>query len=106
MTARMFALLNIAMADGYIAGWDGKYFYNFWRPYTAIRAAATDGIDATVADPNWEPAEITPPVPDYPSTHSVLGNAAAAVLIYFYGNHSPFSMTSTTASPSGAIRSF
>jgi hypothetical protein len=106
MTARMFALLNMALADGYIAGWDSKYFYNFWRPYTAIRAADTDGNDATVADPNWEPAEPTPPVPDYPSTHSALGSAAATVLSYFYGNHSPFSMTSTTAVPAGAIRSF
>ena len=105
-TARMFALLNMAMADGYIAGWDAKYYYNFWRPYTAIHAAATDGNDKTTADPDWEPLLITPPVPDYPSGHCVLGNSAAAVLAYFFGNHSPFSMTSITASPTGAIRSF
>jgi hypothetical protein len=106
MTSRMFALLNMAIADAYTAGWDAKYFYNFWRPYTAIRAAATDGNEVTLADPNWEPAEITPPVPDYPSTHSALGNAASTVLIHFFGNHSPFSMTSTTAFPAGAVRSF
>jgi membrane-associated phospholipid phosphatase len=105
-TARMFALLNMAMADGYIACWEAKYFYNFWRPYTAIRAAASDGNDRTLAAPNWEPLIPTPPVPDYPSGHSVVANAAATVLAYFFGNHSPFSMTSITASPAGAVRSF
>jgi len=105
-TARLFALLNMAIADGYTAGFDSKFYYNFWRPYTAIHAAATDGNDGTAADPNWEPLFVTPPIPDYPSTHSVAGNAAAAVLEYFFGNNSPFSMTSTTAVPAGAIRSF
>jgi hypothetical protein len=105
-TARMFALLNMALADGYTAFLDSKYFYNFWRPYTAIRAAATDGNDKTAPDADWEPLLTTPPVPDYPSGHCTLANAAATVLAYFFGNHSPFSMTSTTASPAGAVRSF
>jgi PAP2 superfamily len=105
-SARMFALLNMAMADGYIAGWDSKFYYYSWRPYTAIHAAATDGNDQTGSNSNWEPLMPTPPVPDYPSTHSVLGNAAAMVLIHFFGDNSPFSMTSTTAFPAGAVRSF
>jgi len=105
-TARMFALLNMAMADGYIAGWDSKFYYYSWRPYTAIHEAATDGNDQTGADRNWEPLMPTPPVPDYPSTHSVLGNAAAKVLIHFFKDKSAFSMTSTTAFPAGAVRSF
>ena len=105
-TARLFALLNIALADSYTAGWDSKFYYNFWRPYTAIRAAATDGNNETLADINWEPAEPTPPVQDYPSTHSVLGNAAAAVLADFFGHHTGFTMTSTTAVPAGSLRSF
>jgi hypothetical protein len=102
----MFALLNMAIADGYIAGWESKYFYNFWRPYTAIRAAATDGNDRTSPDPTWEPLLPTPPIPDYPSGHATLANAAASVLAYFFGDHSPFSMTSVTAVPAGAVRSF
>ncbi|KIC92622.1 vanadium-dependent haloperoxidase [Flavihumibacter solisilvae] len=105
-TARLFALVNIAMADAYIACWEAKYYYNFWRPYTAIRAAATDGNDNTTPDPNWEPLIATPPVPDYPSGHATVANAAATVLTHFFGNQSPFSMTSTTAVPEGAIRSF
>jgi hypothetical protein len=51
-TARLFALLNLSFADGVIAFYDAKYTYNFWRPVTAIRAAATDGNPDTDADPN------------------------------------------------------
>lgn len=105
-TARFFALLNMAMADSYTAGWDAKFHYNFWRPYTAIRAAATDGNDKTLDDLNWEPAELTPAIPDYPSTHSALGNAAAAVLNHFFGKHTGFTTTSTTSAPAGLTRDF
>ncbi len=105
-TARLFALVNMAMADSYTAGWDSKFHYNFWRPYTAIRAAETDGNPNTTADPQWEPAEPTPPVQDYPSTHSTLGNAAATVLATVLGDQTPFTMMSTTADPAGAVRSF
>ena len=79
-SARLFALVNVAMADGFIGGFEAKYYYDFWRPVTAIREAANDGNAATAADPNWLSELSTPPVPDYPSTHTVLGAAAAAVL--------------------------
>ena len=79
--ARVFALVNFALADGYIAGFEAKYRFRFWRPETAIRAAATDGNRFTEADQTWTPFQITPPVPDYPSTHTVVGWAAAEVLI-------------------------
>lgn len=102
-TARLMALLNIALADSYTAGWDSKFHYNFWRPYTAIRRAANDGNDKTIADESWEPLMTTPPVQDYPSTHSVLGNAGATVLTAFFGNTS-FTMTSTSSAPAGATR--
>jgi hypothetical protein len=105
-TARMFALVDMALADAYIAGWDSKFYYNFWRPYTAIRAAAADGNDATSPDIAWEPAEPTPPVHDYPSTHSALGNAAAKVIARTVGDDTPFTMTSFTAVPAGSTRSF
>lgn len=104
--ARLFALVNIALADSYIAGWDAKLHYNFWRPYTAIRNAANDGNAATTADNNWEPAEPTPPIHDYPSTHSALGNAAATVLARLLGNETPFNFTSVTGIPSANTRSF
>jgi hypothetical protein len=94
----------MALADSYTACWEAKYYYYTWRPYTAIRAAGTDGNDQTFANPNWEALLTTPPIPEYPSGHCTLGNAAATVLTYFFGNQTPFSTTSTTAS--GAERSF
>jgi hypothetical protein len=105
-TARMFALMNMAVADAYIAGWDSKNFYNFWRPYTAIRAAALDGNNATQPDPNWLPALPTPPVQDYPSTHSTGANAAATVLTHIFGKSTGFTMTSSTGVPPTSTRTF
>jgi PAP2 superfamily len=83
--ARLFALLNVAMADAAICAWDAKYHYNFWRPVTAIRNGGTDGNPATAADPNWSSLITTPPFPDYISGHSTFSGAAAAVLSFFYG---------------------
>ena len=107
-SARIMALVNFAIADGYIAGFDAKYHYRFWRPVTAIRKAATDGNPDTHADVSWRPlsaaAFFTPPVPDYPSTHTVLGAAVAEVLIRNFGDHTQFSVISTTLP--GAIRQF
>lgn len=104
-TGRLFALLNIAIADAYIAGWDGKFYYNHWRPFTAIRAL-DDGNDMTERDATWEAAEPTPPVQDYPSTHSAVGNAAASVLAYIFGDDTHFTMQSSTAVPVEQVRSF
>ena len=94
--ARAFALVHFAMADGFIAGFDAKYHYRFWRPVTAIHAAAGDGNRRTRADAAWQPFLVTPPVPDYPSTHTVLGWAAAEVLIELFGDQLRYSMTSLT----------
>jgi hypothetical protein len=94
-SARVFATLNAALADGYIASIESKYTYNFWRPITAIRLAATDGNDLTSADPTWEPLLLTPPIPDYPSAHAAVGGAASAVLIAFYGDENTFTSEST-----------
>ena len=105
-TARLFALVNVAMSDAYVAGWDSKFHYDFWRPTTAIRAAEKDGNPATAPDPAWESEEVTPPVQDYPSTHSALGDAAAEVLANVFGDATAFSFTSTTAVPVTAGRSF
>jgi membrane-associated phospholipid phosphatase len=94
--ARAFALVNFALADGFIAGFDAKYRFRFWRPVTAIHEAATDGNPLTEADPTWQPFLVTPPVPDYPSTHTVLGAAAAEVLIELFGDKVRYSATSLT----------
>jgi hypothetical protein len=102
--ARTFALVNFAMADGFIAGFEAKYRFRFWRPVTAIHAAATDDNPLTEADAMWQPFLITPPVPDYPSTHTVLGWAAAEVLIELFGDKVRYATTSLTLP--GATRHF
>lgn len=94
--ARAFALVNFAMSDGFIAGFEAKYHHRFWRPLTAIHAAGDDGNERTAADPTWQPYMDTPPVPDYPSTHTVLGWAAAEVLIGLFGDQVPHAVTSLT----------
>jgi len=106
-TARTFALLNAVLADSYIAGWDSKMHYNFWRPITAIRLAADDANGATVADATWEPFLTTPPVQDYPSTHSVLGAAGAVVLAHAFGRDDvTFTFASLSADPANPVRTF
>ncbi len=86
--ARLFALLNASLADGYIGSWETKYHHNFWRPVTAIQMADTDGNRDTDADPTWEPLRTTPPMPDHDSAHSVEGGAAAEVLERVLGTDS------------------
>ncbi len=102
--ARVLALVHFAMTDGFISGFEGKYHFRFWRPITAIRGAATDGNSSTEPDSSWEPFLVTPPVPDYPSTHTVLGAAAAEVLIARFGDSATFTATSVTLP--GVTRNF
>lgn len=100
--ARLFGLLNMALADGYVGSFETKYLYRYWRPVTAIREADTDGNPNTSADPTWTPLVPTPPIPDHDSAHSVEGGAAAEVLRRFFGkDHIGFRTCSLTL-PSGS----
>ncbi|MGH8242197.1 MAG: vanadium-dependent haloperoxidase [Steroidobacteraceae bacterium] len=101
--ARLFALVNVAMADAGIAIWESKYVYDFWRPVTGIREAdegtgptgAGDGNPATLGDPAFVPLgapasnlagpNFTPPFPAYPSGHAGFGGALFQILRRFYG---------------------
>ena len=95
--ARLFALLNIAMADAAICAWDAKYTFHFWRPVTAINFAEPEL--------NWASFIVTPPFPDYVSGHSTFSGAAATVLALFYGTDDlPFT-TGSDFLP-GVYRSF
>jgi hypothetical protein len=96
--------MNIAMPDAGVACWDGKYTFAFWRPITAIPLADSDGNSATSADPTWTPLLPIPPHPEYPSAHSCLSGAAAAVLSNLLGENTRFSMTSDSLL--GVKRSF
>lgn len=102
--ARLFAMLNIALADAAIAAWDAKYDDEFWRPITAIQNGATDGNDLTVADPAWLPFLISPPFPDYISGHSTFSGAAATVLTAQFGAN--YAFTATSEGLTGVTRSF
>ena len=102
--ARVFAVLNLALADAAIASWDAKYTYDFWRPITAIRQANTDNNPGTTADPSWTPLLTTPAFPSYVSGHSTFSAAAAAVLSSVYGARTQF--TTTSDSLPGVTRSF
>jgi hypothetical protein len=96
--ARLFALVEMAVADSYIAVFDAKYTFNFWRPITAIRNGDIDGNDATARDPGWEPLIDTPLHPEYPCAHCINSGAARAVLESEFGTGpNPLTMSSTTA---------
>ena len=84
--ARLFALLNLAMADAGICAWDAKYSYMFWRPITAVRNADDDGNPATASDPAWQSLIATPPFPEYVSGHSAFSGAAATILARFFAS--------------------
>lgn len=103
--ARLFALLNLAVADAAIAAWDTKYHYDYWRPITAIREADADGNPDTEPDPTWTPLISTPPFPEYTSGHSTFSRSAATVLAAFFGsNNVPF--TTTSDDLPGVMRSY
>jgi membrane-associated phospholipid phosphatase len=95
-SARLFALLNLSLADSAIAFFDAKYTYNFWRPVTAIRAADPSTNPATQPDPSWLPeAGNTPNDPSYPGAHAVISAAAQSVLVsYFETDAFPLDVTS------------
>jgi membrane-associated phospholipid phosphatase len=83
--ARALALINMAINDSLVSAFFNKYYYNFWRPETAIHAGDTDGNRKTEPDPNWLPFIVTPCFPSYPSNHGSAANAAAAVMRRLYG---------------------
>jgi hypothetical protein len=82
--ARLYAMLYLTAADAFIAVWDDKAHYSFWRPITAIREADTDGNDATEPDGGWLPLLPNPPYPDHPSGHLGLSGSIGKTLEQFF----------------------
>ena len=94
-SARLLALLDLAMADAAIACWDAKYWYVAWRPVTALPLEATignAGIMVNPGDATWMPLFATPAHPEYPSGHSTVSGAAAVVLADYFGERTHFTM--------------
>ncbi len=103
--ARLFALLNFALADSAIGCWETKFYYNTWRPETAIRE-----IDATMnphaqAVPEFIPNMASPPFPSYTSGHSTFSAAGARVLANWFGTDDIEFTTTSDALP-GSVRTF
>lgn len=84
--ARLIGLVQMSQIDAYIASFEGKAFFNFWRPVTAIRAGDFDGVDATIGDPTWKATFQVPPTAEYPSTHAYNGGAAAIIFKSFFNS--------------------
>ena len=105
-SARLFALLNLSLADTVIAFYDAKYTYRFWRPVTAIRAADLDNNPKTEGDSNWLPLPTnTAPDPSYPGAHASISGSAAEVLDFVFGqDHLKLDVTSEVLP--GVVRSF
>lgn len=112
-TARLFALMNTAMADASTASFESKYYYFYWRPETAIRLGESDGNPLTAGDATWLPSNMetppagiyTPPLPEYPSLHAGYGGAAGAILLKFFGSDA-VSVSQTSTSLPGVVRNY
>ena len=101
-TARLFALLNAAIFDAYVASFSNKLHYNHWRPYTAIRWAEHDGNDETVAEPTWNNTHLhTYAFPSYPSAHGTACAAAMTVLEDTFGANYDFVMSTSSVDIAG-----
>ena len=98
-SARFMALASTAVADTFVAVFDAKYHYDFWRPITAIRNGDIDENPATELDPTWQPIDNTPMHPEYPCAHCISSAAVAAVVESVLGSADipEVSMTSPTA---------
>lgn len=95
--ARAFALLNMAIFDAYVNVFDNKFFYNHWRPYTAIKRAADDGNPDTEPEMDWNNLhKHTYAFPSYPSAHGCASAAAMTTLAQTLGVGDEYTFTMTT----------
>jgi hypothetical protein len=105
--ARLEVMFNVVYADSVTACLNAKYHFAFWRPYTAIHDADTDGNDATVPDPDWIPLDPTPGHPEYPAAHGCVTQAAMDALTEFFDTDDvPFTVASTVTGTTHQFASF
>ena len=102
--ARLFALLNMAIFDGYVSVFDSKFFYNHWRPYTAIHWADKDGNPATEVDAQWNNLHRhTYAFPSYPSAHGTVCSAAMTVMADTFGERRKLTMETREVDQAGPM---
>ena len=104
--ARMFAAIDMSVADAEITVWHAKYTYGFWRPITAINLADTDGNPDTAPDPSWVPLFNTPNYPEYPSGYNAFNSTVVHGLenLFQTTRHLQLTLISTTAP--GVVRHY
>jgi membrane-associated phospholipid phosphatase len=101
---RLFALLNMSIFDGYVSSFDSKFFYNHWRPYTAIHWADKDGNPATELDAQWDNLhKHTYAFPSYPSAHGTVCGAAMTVMADTFGEKRKFTMETREVDKAGPM---
>lgn len=105
--ARLMAMIWVAQADAVLGCFESKYYFDFWRPTSAITLADTDGNPATVADSGWAPVVPTPNHPEYPAAHSCTAASVGTVLEAFFGTSKiDFSLDSTVAGLAAPVRQY
>lgn len=105
-SAHFMALYAIALNDAYIAVFDAKYHYDFWRPVTAVRNGDLDGNPDTERDATWQPLDATPMHPEYPCAHCILSAAAATVIELQGGGGAIPELTLSSPSAPGVVHHF
>jgi hypothetical protein len=96
-SARFMAMFAMTLTDAYVAVFDAKYHYEFWRPVTAIRNGDLNDNPDTVPDASWQPLDTTPMHPEYPCAHCVLSGAARVILESLGQPMPELALTSPTA---------
>jgi hypothetical protein len=105
-SAHFMALYAIALNDAYIAVFDAKYHYEFWRPITAVRNGDIGGNPNTERDPTWQPIDATPMHPEYPCAHCILSGALGTLLRAEFSAGSMPRLTTTSPTANGAARTW
>jgi hypothetical protein len=104
--ARLFAMLNLAGADGLISCWDDKAVWSFWRPDTAIRAGDDDGNPLTAGETGWTPLRPNPPYPEHPSGYNCLTSSMMNTAVVFFGTDDISFTIRQTAAASSPTRAY
>jgi hypothetical protein len=100
-SARFMALVALARNDAFVAVFDAKYHYDFWRPITAIRNGDMDENPNTERDATWQPIDSTPMHPEYPCAHCIMVGTIASVVEQLFGTADVPEVTLTSPSAPG-----
>jgi hypothetical protein len=108
LSARLFALLGMGVADAVTASWNAKFDFHFWRPGDAIREAGTDTNPDTAPNTAWTPRNgVFGGTPEYTSGTSTFAGAASTILAGFYCvDRIPFRFEGELGTPARDYRSF